>query len=312
MSSSTEFEVQEVLRSFGGYNRHVEHVQFKNGGEGVRKTLPERFGRPLEEIMQLSKDYQTGLIEVGVSVVPISALFIDGSDGAKRLVEIQPVFGETAENIMADSSTDALPPILKTYLIDIVKPLFRSTKDRKLDIGLDIGPRNGLSNGRGGFSHCDLVPPKIRLENGKVTLEYPEPTDPAVYSIGEVRHFDKGGLILQLLTQLCKRNPDRRQLFQKCLVEFLIEIGEKGIAETIQQTYTQKQIEKLECSGDGYLRLRDAACYVSYLDRYNSRTPQRLNHLFVLLHMQDQLVPTENVEQFKTEVLHWMDEIQGG
>lgn len=307
-----EFGVQEVLRSFGGYNRHVEHVRFMNGKEAIRKTLPERSGRPLEEIMRLTQNYQAGLVEAGVSVVPISALFIDGSDGLQKLVEIQPVFGATAENIMADSSTDALPPILKTFLTDIVKPLFLSTGNCELGIGLDIGPRNGLSNGKGGFSHCDLVPPKIRLEGGKVTLEYPEPTDPVVYSIGEARHFDKAGLMLQLLTQLCKKHPSRRPIFQECLGEFLIEIGEKDVAETIQRTYTKQQIEDLVCIGEGYLRLRDAACQVAHSDRFNSRTAQRLNYLFVLLHMQDQPVPTEYVEQFKTEVLHWMDETEGG
>lgn len=298
-----------VQRSFGGYNRRVIEGLLENGEGVIIKILDAKGGSlTLEEVMDQICQYHQDLISAGVNTASIQELFIHEG----QLIETEPVLGETAERIMVESTDEGFPHILRRFLEDVVSPLFASSATDVLTVGLDIGPRNAMSNpDTGRFEYVDLFPPKITLPGGSKTLEFPEPTDPSVIGIGEFRHFSVTGLTLQLLTQLCKRMLRRRRTIQEYLSRFFKETRPE--LPPIINTVNLDSVEQIAATtGIGYLSLRNIACEVAYQRRDNPRATQWLDSQFQLLHMQDQPVPTQNVNHFKEEVLRWMDKTKGG
>lgn len=307
-----------VIQKFKSYNRSVICGETESGDRIITKVLKKKdeSSLSLEEMKEKVKLYLLSLKKNGVPVIADINWLIEGTS----LWEFYQAYRTDLGSLIAqaDSPAESLR-IFNLILEQIITPFFQSTKGMRLDVGLDIAPRNYVTNDGQSVYYADYLPPKIRIGD-HLPLEYPEPTHPEVISIGRLRHYNKRGLLLTLLTQTCKLRPELRYQFLDVLDEFLqrnqmnelshcfskspslqLRKGEKGLKAN------EEIIGSLTGLGIDYLWLRDVACeiaaWAATVNPHNLNG--RLKTIFDLTHLQDQPVPTSNIETAKRELIRW-------
>ncbi len=298
----------EIVKK-GHYTSNVLVMRICNGEDKVMKIIANshEVSQVLDEIL----DYHAYLRNAGVSV-PNSIGFYKFEPGGD-LVEVAQFCGESLDDILSKADDDSCRQIVYMICRDVMNPLFQTSSGLILDIGLDPIPRNMTLFFNGSnfiVVYIDFIPPKI---NG--ILEIPEPEDSQTREMGFLRHYDKRGLTLNLLMQLSRLRPDKRDLFKEVIFQEMKHSGEYEVIRFLEETPSinfkfddkgriQHQIEKLTGFGLDYYILRDVACEIC---AKTGSDCSKLEKVFMHTHFSSCPPSHDNIKKAKFEIISMLE-----
>ena len=222
-----------IVRRFRSHEREVVHVRGAAGDELVVKVFgvgaKRLTRRDADELVALTHRYLVALKALGIRMSePKLDIAQNGDPDHVILIERSPYRGRAVNDLLHEAQTDTELTELVAGMLGCVRGIFDQPVDPYVAVGIDLVPRN-FTRDEGGEYHCiDFHPPKIALDDGTFTLEWPQPEDPSVYQIGVYRHFHPLGLLRVLFLHLCRVRPDRYDLFRRLVLTFAEEARISG------------------------------------------------------------------------------------
>lgn len=297
----------EVKDIFPGHNR-VVFLAANGDTQKVIKVFGESVEINLQDMgafCQCLLNYRQALEKANVPVPTQSETQIiintNRDSGKLNVTEISPFFGKGLEDELLQAGPKKCQVITR-MILGSIKGLLKKTLPNTpllLQVGIDLIPRNFTLNTA--LHYVDLVPPKIWLK-GKFLLEIPEPQDKETIQLGIWRHYSKKGIFQVLLVQLCKLRPELKPLFEKEIISFLEQAGEKEVLNFFSQRPALLQDPKkliLLAQNLGFpelYTLRDIACQLCFLGKLSQN---QLAEIFVLSHFTSQPLSERKMKAIK-------------
>jgi hypothetical protein len=205
---------------------------------------------------------------------------------------------------------------LEAMLMDIYKPLLKSTTKDLLPAGIDTVVRNYVYRAHSHeFCYVDFMPPKVYYK-GHYLQEVPEISGP-FYDIRLQMHNERAGVIYALYVNLSRIFPLKRRFIVSKIEQFLQEIKEGDLSKYITRSpfyrldNASKAIELInnmkDWKGINYLLLREAACVA--VD-FNHKFAAELDDFFKMTHHETDpdsedygMLPLRKFEQAKAKLI---------
>jgi hypothetical protein len=253
------------------YNSNVEIITI-DGVKYIEKTF--RLAMPREEAEDIRQRIVLQRHAFQDMHVPTSEMVSIEvvKEGEGHTIKIREIFAGLDFKDVVDDNNFSM--YFDRLLMDVFKPLLRSTTDENLRAGIDPALRNFVYNNRTAeFVYVDFIPPKV-FYKGTYSQEVPEIPDPEFHKVRMFKHNNRAGVIYGLYVDVVRDYPTQLKYASARIEQFLAEIGEERLSEYIVNSPMHRMhsaaevkeiIEKItDWHWNNYYLLREIANWLAF------------------------------------------------
>jgi len=300
-----------VERTFlDSYNSYVLKAKHPDGSAEVIKIYFEKRKLTKKQatiFVGHVLTYCDKLRNLKVCLPPDKGIVLLPINGRLVVIHISPFMGESLERNFrfAESEKDIIKNMKMTF--DCLGDLMKKDKGDRMNVGIDLIPRNFVSDDGKKAIYVDLVPPKIKVGSNYL-LEIPEPKDPLTRKIGIFRHYSKLGVMIVFLVQLCRLKPHYYQVYENEITAYLERIGQESTLRKFQNRLVKRSVTATSAdipvikslSFKNIYDLREIACFYAYQGLI---TKEELRDFFSDSHFQDKPLTKKVVNELKKRLI---------